>query len=192
MGRPKKVKSSSEKELDKAQKDFDKFDKNIKDLTVDRMNQHPKKETEDQTKIATKDLDKIDDVYLKPERRIGSSEKFNEDFKEKFEYDKEYVHFIAENKEILGEALEFWTKPYPGVAAEFWKIPVNTPVWAPRYVAEQIKRKFYHKLTMSQTTSTSQDGMGQYYGSLVVDETVARLDAKPVDTRRSIFMGATS
>jgi len=74
--------------------------------------------------------------------------------------------------------------------AEEWKVPVNKPLWAPRYVAERIKGCKYHRLVMQQSTSTSADGMGQYYGSMVADTTIQRLDAIPMSTRKSVFMGA--
>lgn len=187
MGRPPKVKN----ELDKAQEQFEKYDENIKELTMDRMNQIPVKETEPQTKLSTKEIDKSNELQLKPERRIGAQEKFNEKYREKYEYDKEIVNFIAENKEISGETIELWTKPYAGMPCEFWKVPTNKPVWGPRYLAEQIKRKFYHVLRMDQKVINSSDGMGQYFGQLVVDDTVPRLDARPVSKQRSVFMGAT-
>ena len=41
--------AKKESELDKAQEQFDAFDKNIKDLTLDRMNAATKEEVEPQT-----------------------------------------------------------------------------------------------------------------------------------------------
>jgi hypothetical protein len=190
MSKP-KVNSSGEKELNKVAEQFEEFDKQVKDLTLDRMNQAPKTEQEPQTKMSQKDVEKSRDIYLKPERTISSREKFNEDYRKEYEFAKEYVQFIAENKEIIGETIELWTKPFAGLPAEFWKVPVNKPVWGPRYLAEQIKRASYHRLTMQQTT-TGVDGMGSYYGNMVVDSTVQRLDAIPVSGRKSIFMGSNS
>lgn len=181
-----------DKDLQKADEQFKAFDDNIKSMTMDRMNAAPKEETEPQTKLSQQELARSKDIYIKPKRSIGSREKFNEDYREKYNFDKEYVHFTAENKEIIGETLEFWTKPYAGMPAEEWAIPCNKPVWAPRYVAEQIKRKFYHRLVMAQNTTTGSDGMGQYYGAMAVDTTIQRLDAIPVSSRKSIFMGSHS
>ncbi len=186
-----KVSSSGQQELDKAEKQFEKFDQEIKSMTMDRMNMAPKEELEPQTKIAQSDLDKSKDIYIKPKKSIAVRDKFNERFRSKYEFDKEYVNFIAENKEIGGETLDFWTRPYGGMPAEEWEVPVNKPVWAPRYVAEQIKRKNYHRLVMQDRTVGS-DGMGQYYGTMAVDTSIQRLDAHPVSTRRSIFMGANN
>ena len=182
----------AEQEIVKVGKQFDEFDENVKNLTMDRMNATPRQEEEAQTKLSQKDLEKSKDVYLKPFRQITSKEKFNEDYRKNYEFDKEYVNFIAENKEIIGETLELWTKPYAGMPAEFWKVPVNKPIWAPRYLAEQIKRKYYHRLTMQQHQTTGSDGMGQYYGAMAVDNTVQRLDAIPVSSRKSVFMGANN
>jgi len=189
-GRP-KLNSASEKELDKAQKQFEVFDAEIKEMTLDRMNMAPKEEVEPQTKLSTSEIDKSKDVYLKPKRTIGSKEKFNEKYREDYNFSKEYVNFIAENKEIIGESANFWTKPFAGIPAEEWDVPTNKPVWAPRYVAERIKACKYHRLVM-QDRPISADGMGQYYGSMAVDTTIQRLDSYPVSTRRSIFMGSGS
>ncbi len=190
-GRP-KVNSLGDKELNKAEEKFKEFDENIQEMTLDRMNAAPKLEQEPQTKIAQKDLDKCKDIYLKPIRTVGSRESFNEKYREDYNFKKEYVYFTAENKEIIGDALDFWTKPFAGMPAEEWKVPVNTPLWAPRYVAEQIKGCKYHILKMSQTQSTGADGMGQYYGSMAVQNTVQRLDAIPMEKRRSVFMGSNA
>lgn len=187
-----KVNSEAQKELDKAQSQFDAFDQEIKSMTLDRMNSAEKLEVEPQTKIAQSDLENMKDIYLKPFRTISSKEKFNEKFRSSYEFDKQYVNFIAENKEIIGEAIDLWAKPYPGLPAEEWKVPVNKPVWAPRYVAEQIKRKNYHKLSMENRQATSSDAMGVYTGNLVVDKVVQRLDAYPHTKKKSIFMGSNS
>jgi hypothetical protein len=155
------------------------------------MNEAPRHESEQQTKISQSDAEKSQDIYLKPLRTIASREKFNEKFREKYEFDKQYVHFIAENKEIIGETIDMWTKPYAGIPAEEWKVPTNKPVWAPRYVAEQIKRKSYHKLSMNNNQVTGGDQQGnQYFGTMVVDSVIQRLDAYPFTKRKSIFMGS--
>lgn len=182
--------TTAEKELDKAQEQFQAFDQSIKDMTLDRMNAAPKEESEPQTQISQRDRDKMKDIYLKPARSINSKEKFNENYRKEYEFDKEYVQFEAENKEIIGETIDLWTKPYAGMPAEYWNVPTNKPIWGPRYLAEQIKRCNYHRLTMQQTVSSGADYAGQYYGAMAVDTTVQRLDARPVSTKRSVFMGA--
>jgi hypothetical protein len=184
--------SLAKKELDKAEKQFEAFDQNIKEMTMDRMNTAPKQDVEPQTKLSQKDLEKSKDIYLKPKRTISCRDKFNEHYREAYNFDKEYVHFIAENKEIIGEKIDIWTRPYGGMPAEEWEVPVNTPVWGPRYLAEQIKRKFYHRLTMQQQNIISSDGLGSYYGQMAVDTTIPRLEARPVTTRKSVFMGANN
>ncbi len=192
--KPKVTSSLAEKELDKAEKQFEAFDKNVKEMTMDRLNQTPKQETEPQTKLAQADIAKMKEVYLKPEKSIscGPKDKFNEDYRSQYNFDKEYVQFIAENKEIIGETIEIWTRPYGGMPAEFWKVPTNKPVWGPRYLAEQIKRCSYHRLIMQQNVVTEQSQVGQMYGALAADTVIQRLDARPVSSKKSIFMGASS
>lgn len=180
-------------ELKKIDEQFQAHDENVKSLTMDRMNMVPKPEAEPQKQFSQRDLEKSTDIYLKPKRRIASREKFNEKFRKAYTFDSEYVHFQAQNNEIVGEAIEMWTKPYPGVPAEEWVVPVNKPVWGPRYLAEQIKRKCYHRLKTEDSKIVGSDNMGQYHGQMVVDTTVSRLDAFPVNAhRKSVFMGATN
>jgi|SRR6188508_457533 len=188
--KPKPTSSLAEKELDKAEAQFKEFDENVRSLTLDRMNKAPNSDREMQTTMSQNQLAKSTDVYLKPHTSIGSQEKFNENYRKEYEYAKEYVNFIAENKMIIGEIIEMWTKPFPGLPAQFWKIPVNKPIWAPRYVAEQIKRAKYHILSMRDTVTAGADQMGQYFGTMAVDSTIQRLDAHPIGGSKSIFMGA--
>lgn len=180
-----------QKELDKAEKQFEAFDNNIKEMTLDRMNEAAKKEQEPVTKLSQEDIEKSKEIYLKPHRQIASREKFNENFRKDYNYAMEYVRFIPEHREVIGEMIELWTKPFPGMPAQEWKIPTGKPVWAPRYVAEQISKCRYHRFVMQQTVSTGNDHMGQYYGSMAVDTTIQRLDAIPVNERKSIFMSKT-
>lgn len=189
--KPKASSSFVEKELDKVQDQFNAFDSSVKDL-VEQRSFAPAGDAEDtQTKLSTNQIQKSKEIYLKPKKRVGCKDKFNEKFKEAWEFAKEYVHFIAENKEIIGESLDLWTKPFPGIPAEEWDVPVNTPVWGPRYLAEQIKRKYYHRLVM-QDNVIGADGMGKYYGSMAMDTTIQRLDCHPVSARKSLFMGKSS
>lgn len=189
-GRPKAVNSLAAKEMEKVEKQFDDYDKQVKDLTQDRMNMAPKLEVEPQTKLSGKEIAKSTDVYLKPIKTIGCRDKFNEKFRDKWNHAKEYVQFVAENHEIIGEQIEVWTRPYGGVAAMFWQVPTNKPVWGPRYLAEQLSRCIYHRLMMEESSPTEQAREGTYHGKIVVDKTIDRVSCNPVTTRQSIFMGS--
>ena len=181
----------SQMQLDKAEKQFEAFNENVKAMTMDEMNKAPIANSEMQTQMSSKEIANAKDIVLKPVKTISCRNKFNENFRAAYEFNKQLVNFIAENKEITGEKIEMWTKPYAGVPAEFWEVPPNKPVWGPRYLAEQIKRKTYHKLIMTQS-QTGGDGMGQYYGAMAASQTIQRLDAHPVSKRKSIFMGFDS
>lgn len=186
--RPKLANSQAQIELDKAEEQFEAFDKNIKSMTMDRMNLAPKEEVEPQTKLSQQDIANSKEIYLKPKRSIPCREKFNEDYRQQWNYDKEYVNYIVENKEIIGESLDFWTKPYAGIPAEEWVVPANTPVWFPRYVLEQLGRKGYHRMHM-EDRATGSGAEGQYYGQMAVDKYVERISVSPVIKRRSLSMG---
>lgn len=185
---------AAQTELDKVEKQFNEFNDQVKSMTMDRMNEAPKEDVESQTKLSQKEMAKAKEIYLKPLKTIPCSSKngFNEKFRTAYNFQKEYVRFIAENKEIIGEKIESWTKPFSGVPAEFWEVPVNTPVWGPRYLAERIKGCTYHRLQMQQSTINAVDGMGSYYGQLVADSTIQRLDAHPAKEVKSVFMGASN
>ncbi len=184
-------KSAEQGSLEAAKEQLDAFEQNVKDLTLDRMNEAPKREVDQQTKLSSREIANSKDIYLKPERTITRRDKFNENYRNQYNFDKELVCFIAENREIIGEAIEMWTGKYAGVPLEFWKVPVNKPIWGPRYLAEQIKKCCYHRLVMKENIMTEHSGYGQMYGSMAADTTVQRLDAVPASTRKSVFMGAS-
>ena len=192
-----KINSASQKELDNVQEQLNKFEQEVKSMTMDRMSAAPREETEG-PKVSQKELSK-NEIFLKPKRRMnppphpktGKAEEFNEKYRSEYNFAKELVCFIFENKELVGETTTIWTKPYTGVPAEEWEVPCNKAVWGPRYLAEQIKRCFYHRLKMEDRT-LSADNMAQYYGAIAIDTTVQRLDAHPASQRKSIFMGSAS
>lgn len=186
-----KLSGAHQKEIDKAQNQFDQFKNEVESLTLDRMNEAPVEEREQQTKLSSKEIEKTKHVVLKPKRTISSKEKFNEKLRDDYNFAKELVTFIAENNEIIGETIDLWTKPFPGMPAEEWEVPTNKPVVGPRYLAERIKGCTYHRLVM-ENKPISMDGNGTYYGNLVADTIKHRLDAHPVSDKKTIFMGASS
>ena len=119
-----------------------------------------------------------------------SRERFNERYRDDYNKAKEYVKFVAKNNEVKGEKCEPWTKPFPGIPAEFWQIPVGIPVWGPKYLRDRLQKCGYHIMKMDQSTMNNTDGMGQYYGSMVVDDYINRIDAEEVSENRRVFMGA--
>jgi hypothetical protein len=184
--------TKSTSQLIEETKNISPIDDNVKSMTMDKMSRAAKEENEPLAKIAQSDIDKCKDIYLKPIRYVSSREKFNEKWREDYNYAMENVRFVAEHRELIGENAEFWTKPFPGMPAEEWSVPTGKPVWAPRHVAERLTKCSYHRLMMEQNTITSEDGMGKWTGGITVDKTIQRLDALPVSNKRSIFMGANS
>ncbi len=166
------------KDLQKAAKDLDAFEAQVKAVTNEVDFNSPKEESEPQVKQSNREIAKEDGIYLKPDKRINSKENFNEVYRKECDFKSEYVPFIAENKEIIGETIEMWTKPFAGLSAEFWKVPTNKKVWAPRYVAEQISKKGYNRLTM-EDRPVSSDGGHTFTGQMVATNRIQRLDARP-------------
>jgi hypothetical protein len=182
------TKRSLGKELDKVEAQTKAFESEIKDLTFDKLNEAPKAEVEAQTQMSTREIANSKDIYLKPLKTIGTKEAFNEKFREAYNYDKEYVRVIAENRELIGESIQIWTKPYAGVRAEYWEVPTNKPVYVPRYLAEQMKRKYYHRLTMQEGTVTEQSAVGTITGKMIADSTIQRLDCFAAPTHKTFSM----
>jgi len=186
-----KVNSNAQKELDRAEKHFEQFSSEVKNLTLDRMNEAPKEELEPQTKLSSKEISKSNIPFLKPKKTVSCKEKFNEAHRADYEFAKERVNFVAENNELIGETIDIWTRPFPGIPAEEWEVPTNKPVNGPRYLAEQIKRCTYHRLVMQdRVVSTASEG--SYTGQMIADTIKQRLDAHPVSDKKSVFMGASS
>lgn len=175
------------KDLETAINNVDAFNASVEALTMDECSKAPKQESEPQVLQSKREIAKEDGLYLKPDRSINSKEGFNEKFRSDYNYKTEYVPFIAENKEIIGETIELWTKPFPGVSAEFWKVPTNKKVWGPRHLAEQISSKSYSRIVM-EDKATGTDGGHTFYGQLAVSNRIQRLDARPARGTRQIAM----
>lgn len=188
--KPRKARSNSrsQDELQKASEKIEAFEAEMKE-TLSQRDFSKEPEHEPITKMSQREMQGAKDLYLKPSRSIyGRGERFNEKFREDYEFDKQYVKFVADHREIIGETIEIWTKKYPGTAAEFWEVPSGKPVWGPRYLAEQIKKCNYRRLKMNESTNIGSDHIGSYTGQLIVDQVVARLEATPVSSGRSVFV----
>ena len=177
MTRP-QVDSKGQAELSKVDEQIEAFKGNLTAVNIDPNNRNSF-EGEPQTKISTREAQKADAPYIKPIRSINSKEPFNEKYRKDWEEKWKYVKCIVENKELIGEQVETWTKKFAGDPAHFWKVPVNKPIYIPRLVAEQLASCSYNRLMMQDTPTSTEGGM-QYYGALSVERTVHRIDCRPV------------
>lgn len=178
-----------QKELDNVEKQVSQVEESIKSMTMDKMNEAPRQETE--LKMSQKQINNSSDEHLKPIKYVGCKENFNEKFRDEYNFKNEYVRVVCQHNELRGDAIEKWSRPYPGLPAEFWRIPTNRPVSIPRYLAEEVKSCSYHRLVMDEKKVTDTAGGGTFYGAMQVDTIVQRLDAFPAAERKSIFMGAS-
>lgn len=178
------------KEIDKLEQNVAQFENQIKDLTAERP-LNIKSEEYEPPKVSQKQIDSSD-LYIKPTRWIADNQKFNPRFEKEWEYRKEYVHCILVHNESRGDLIEFWTHPFGGKGAEFWQVPSDKPVWIPRYAAEQLTKCKYHRLRMEEGKTRSADNMATYYGQMVADTVIQRLDATPINNKKSMFMGAAA
>ena len=182
MVRP-RVDSDGQKDLEKVEQQIETFKTDMKAVNVD-PNNRDSFEGEPQTKLSNREAQKMDAPYIKPIRAINSKEPFNEKYRKDWEYKWQYVKCIVENKEIIGEEVETWTKKFAGDPAHFWKVPVNKPVYIPRLLAEQLASCSYNRLMMQDASPSnlgiSGGGVGNFIGALQVEKTVHRIDARPV------------
>lgn len=176
-------------ELKKVEKQIKTYQEQLKELRLDKSDLSKLKEEEPQTKMSTRQAQAADALVLKPIRTISRKSNFNEKFIDEYNHAAEPVRFIAENKMIIGEKIELWTGEFGGKALEFWEVPVNKVVIGPRYLADRIA-KCRHSIFVMEKTVNSADGMGQYYGSMAVEQVVNRLDAKPVSSKKTLFMSS--
>lgn len=189
LQKPELSSGMGQRELDRAEAQMNTFTENLKDLSENQFKHHaPTLNTDQQTYLSSNEIKKSIDIHIKPSKSIGCRNKFNEDYRSQYEYMKEYVHIIAEHRELRGQTIELWTKFWPGVAAEYWEVPVNKPIWVPRYVSNRIKECGYHTFAMDETRQTERNGMGTMFGAMIVTNYTQRLDVHEVTDRHSISM----
>lgn len=179
VARKPKVNSKGDQELKRADEQFNKFEEQVKSLTHDEISKAKIVEMEPQTKLSTREIEKSDAPYIKPVRAIFSTEKFNEAFRKERDDGWKYVKCIVENNEIQGERIEKWTKRWTGEPAHFWQIPVNKPIYLPKFLAEELQNCCYHRLVMEEASQSNNDGSSLTH-SLVSKETRHRIDCRSV------------
>lgn len=179
--------SSKTNEMQELKQQVDSFDKQVKEMTIDNMNKNPRQDYEP-PHVSQKEIENSD-IYIKPSRWIADGQKFNSEFQKDWEFQKEYVHCIPVHNECRGDMIEFWTHPFGGKGAEFWQVLSDKPCWIPRYAAEQLTRCKYNRLKMDQKVTTTSDHSGSYFGQMILNTVVQRIDAVPVHNKKSIFMG---
>ena len=146
----------------------------------------PLEEKEQQTKISQKEARKYDAPFIKPVRSIGcnAKEKPLESLEPMRKRAWEYVKCVVENYETIGEPVECWTKRFAGDNYDFWIVPVNTPIYIPRLLADQLSKCKYHRIIMkaqegSEGRHTETAGVADI-GIIEVKNEVQRISCKEV------------
>lgn len=186
-----RVNSEGQKELDRVEDQFKNFNESVHEAK-EESRKLVAKETEPHVKMSQEEMNRSDVIYLKPKRTFPSREKFNEKFRDEFNRQSEYVEFIAENREVKGESIDFCIKKFPGQSVEEWVVPVDKPVAAPRYVKERIQDCGYTVFTTANRDVTGREGGIEYYGQMVAEERRERLAARDYVRKPRIFTGSRS
>ena len=172
------------RELDRAAKEFDAFDAQVKKLGQDPHADLalPVQEEEGQTQLTDKQAKKADALYLKPIRSMeGKRSEPNPKFERAHKRGWEYVKCIVENKEIIGESIKVWTKAFTQDPAHQREDPVNTPVYIPRLLAEQLAKCAYTQMKIEENTTREISGGISQYGVMVAESRKQRIECRPVD-----------
>ena len=175
MGRPRLVDAAANKELERVEQNLSAITEPVKALDPSKI---VTQESAPQTQMSKKEEVTYDAPVLKPIRSINSREPFNEKYREDWKKGWELVKVIVENREIMGECPEPWSKSFAGDPAHQWRVPVNKPVYMPRHLAVQLSKCKYQIFRMEDKQMTNSDGMGTYYGSMVVDSTKDRISIR--------------
>lgn len=166
--------------MEKEEEQFNEFHQTIKEFDPLNM-QAPQEEVEQQTKLSKRETKRSDAPTLSPIRTIArrNDDKAKTYWDEKHakarEFDRQYVKIIAENREIVNEMIELWTGKYGCDPLEFWNIPVNKPVYVPRYVADNINKAKYHVMVMEDKYTGGSKDTVQFVGAMVASKTRNRL-----------------
>ena len=101
----------------------------------------------------------------------------------------QYVKCICENFEVFGETIELWQCRWPGDPHSFWQVPVNKPIYLPRFVAEHLASRKYHRFKMEDRNQylVAQETMNGIGTSDVAQTMVARETHKRLGCRSAEF-----
>ena len=148
--------AEANKELDKVAGQFEKIEQGISAMAKEDITKIPRQESESQTKLSKKEIDRFDAPVIKYVKAFAPAKKsvLPDKWKAQRDHDWELVKVICENKEIIGESIELWNHKWPGDLWTFWVIPTNTPVYIPRTVAKQIHECHYLRRVMKDKAET--------------------------------------
>ena len=115
--------------------------KDMNALSVDKITEMAPavKQTEDQTKISTRELAKMQGVsYIEPIRKLPAIGTLPHKWREARDRDWEYVKGVFENEISHGEPIRFSFCKWPGDNDCIWEVPANRPVYVPRMIAKHL------------------------------------------------------
>lgn len=160
--KPQLSSGKAQQEIDRVEAQLDAAKEAIDNLSIDKIESEAPQaeELEQQTKISKKQEREYDAPVIKPFSSEPSPGMRNPKFQEvikrcakKTAKAKELVRVIVENNEVIGETVEAWIGTLPGEPVTRWIVPVNMPIYIPRFVAEHLASRKYHRIKMADPES---------------------------------------
>ena len=143
--------------LEDAEKNFLKFQKEINEFNP-LDHKAPLEEVDPYTKLSKREMALADAEYLTPIKEMARPRvakygdagqvHYNDKHDKLREQGWKYIKVVFENKEATGQRIEMWTGEWGCEPGYLWSIPVNKPVWAPLFLAKQVKGCKYHEISM--------------------------------------------
>lgn len=185
-----KERYNPKKEIESINKQMDSVQKDLSSLTPDRLSLAPLTETTPQTLMSSRQVQMLDPRYIKPSRSQTPNGKPKASQNALRDKAWEYVNCMVENKEVPGETACFWLKPpISGEFCYYWEVPVNIPVQLPRFVADHLSKRYYHRMRMEDRPVTHQGFVSESSGAIIITETKNRIDCRPVSQNLNFAMG---
>lgn len=166
----------------KGLENVEKLSEQMSSLTQEEIKKAPMANEEPVMLLSKEEIAAYDAPVIQPSRSFPTKSKPNPKEAKERRRGWEYVKCIAENLEIINEKIEFWHNKFLGDPCYFWEVPVNKPIYLPRFIAEHLSTRHYHRFTMADRSGREFTEPGATAGDerLVVKETRHRLNCRSV------------
>jgi hypothetical protein len=171
-------KISKQQELDRIDNEMGALQDQMKTLTVDESSKAALREEEPQSCLSRREIKQSNAPMIKPSKSFPARGKPIAKLEAEHKRAWEYVTVIAENKEVLGEMIEFWLSKFPQDPINYWQLPVNVAIQVPYHVAEHIAKNCQYTVYKMADRDPRSLGHGDFAQTMVIEERRRRLDCR--------------